>query len=107
MKTLQRIYVSTILLVPPGLILSGIFLLARVMQGQCRAVVTIFESQECNPVASAGSIPHDQVIISAMCIVPFYYIDTSIVMCPHDPSFSTYAAPCDTRPHLLSHLSQT
>lgn len=39
----------------------GLYLLARVAQGQCPPGVTIFQSQECNPVANAGSIPQDQV----------------------------------------------
>ena len=44
------------------LIVQGLYLLARVVHGKCKDEVTIFESQECNPVAGAGSIPQDQVL---------------------------------------------
>ena len=43
--------------------MQGLYLLARVVHGKCKEGVTIFESQECNPVADAGSIPQDQVIV--------------------------------------------
>ena len=37
-------------------------LIGRVMNGQCAANVTLWETQRCNPVASASSIPYDHAI---------------------------------------------
>lgn len=42
----------------------GIYLYARVENGQCVSETNIWFSQECNPVASAGSIPADTVLVS-------------------------------------------
>lgn len=42
---------------------TGFYLLARVTTGQCIDSNDIWKSQSCNPVASARSIPHDQVMI--------------------------------------------
>ena len=42
---------------------TGFYLLARVMVGQCSESCNMWQSQSCNPVASAKSIPHDQVMI--------------------------------------------
>ena len=40
---------------------SGLFLYARVLQGQCASQTDVWASQACNPVAGLHSIPHDQV----------------------------------------------
>ena len=47
-----------------GTISSGLQLLAKVDAGACPTTpaLTIWGSQPCNPVASAGSIPHDSVL---------------------------------------------
>ena len=37
-------------------------LIGRVMNGQCAANVTLWETQRCNPVASASSIPYDHAL---------------------------------------------
>ena len=37
-------------------------LIGRVMSGQCAANVTLWETQRCNPVASASSIPYDHAL---------------------------------------------
>jgi hypothetical protein len=44
-------------------IATGLFLYARVVAGDCESRTNIWESQMCNPVASANSIPHDQVML--------------------------------------------
>jgi hypothetical protein len=51
------------LLVMLGTLMNGFILYARVSNGQCDSSVSIWESQACNPVASLGSIPPDQVIL--------------------------------------------
>lgn len=89
-KKFQISILSTILITYFRLTLSGVYLLARVKQGQCRAGVTIFESQECNPVASAGSIPHDQVRTSyAYHLIDISYVGPSTVKCTCSLSRST------------------
>ena len=57
----------------------GLYLLARVVHGKCKEGVTIFESQECNPVAGAGSIPQDQVLVQT---VFFRYSFSSLLFAP-------------------------
>ena len=37
-------------------------LIGRVMNGQCAENVTLWETQRCNPVASASSIPYDHAV---------------------------------------------
>ena len=37
-------------------------LIGRVMNGQCAANVTLWETQRCNPVSSASSIPYDHAL---------------------------------------------
>ena len=37
-------------------------LIGRVMNGQCAANVSLWETQRCNPVASASSIPYDHAL---------------------------------------------
>ena len=37
-------------------------LIGRVINGQCAANVTLWETQRCNPVASASSIPYDHAL---------------------------------------------
>jgi hypothetical protein len=46
-----------------GVLTIGMFLISRVVAGQCESMTDIWLSQSCNPVASASSIPHDQVIL--------------------------------------------
>lgn len=46
-----------------GVLFIGIYLVARVLAGQCEDKTDIWLSQSCNPVATASSIPHDQVIL--------------------------------------------
>ena len=46
-----------------AMLTSGMYLLARVMAGQCDAASDIWTTQTCNPVANCKSIPHDQVIV--------------------------------------------
>jgi hypothetical protein len=46
-----------------GVLTIGMFLISRVVAGQCESMTDIWLSQSCNPVASAYSIPHDQVIL--------------------------------------------
>jgi signal transduction histidine kinase len=43
-------------------VVIGIYLYARVDQGQCASSTNIWLSQQCNPVADSGSIPEDTVI---------------------------------------------
>ena len=42
---------------------QGLYLLARVVQGQCDDTISIWNSQDCNPVALSKSIPHDVVLM--------------------------------------------
>lgn len=46
-----------------SMLTSGMYLLARVVAGQCESNSDMWTSQTCNPVANCKSIPHDQVII--------------------------------------------
>jgi hypothetical protein len=46
-----------------GVLFIGIYLVARVLAGQCADMDDIWLSQKCNPVAASASIPHDQVIL--------------------------------------------
>jgi hypothetical protein len=54
----RAVYDSTAVLIAFN---SGLFLYARVLQGQCASEVDVWASQACNPVADRHSIPHDQV----------------------------------------------
>ena len=46
-----------------GVLMIGMYLIARVVAGQCSDTTTIWRSQMCNPVAASSSIPHDQVLL--------------------------------------------
>ena len=46
-----------------GIVVIGMYLIARVHAGQCAESTNIWESQTCNPVADSGSIPHDEVLL--------------------------------------------
>lgn len=46
-----------------GQISAGILLLARVVKGQCPENSSVFETQGCNPVANAHSLPTDTILI--------------------------------------------
>jgi signal transduction histidine kinase len=45
--------------------------LGRVLTGQCPENVSIWESQQCNPVANSKSFPHDDVI--SFYLAPIFY----------------------------------
>jgi signal transduction histidine kinase/CheY-like chemotaxis protein len=53
----------------------GLNLVARVHQGQCDESISIWDAQSCNPLADAGSIPPEQVLV--LYLVP---ISCQIVM---------------------------
>ena len=44
-------------------VITGMYLLGRVYEGQCGADVNVWKTQCCNPVADLKSIPTDQVIL--------------------------------------------
>ena len=46
-----------------GITLISLYLIARVVAGQCESTTNIWASQKCNPVAFAHSLPHDHVIL--------------------------------------------
>ena len=50
-------------LVVNGTFMVGFYLLARVWAGECDSLSNAWESQRCNPYASAKSIPGDQVML--------------------------------------------
>jgi signal transduction histidine kinase/CheY-like chemotaxis protein len=41
----------------------GTNLVARMHQGQCDESISIWDSQSCNPLADAGSVPTDQILV--------------------------------------------
>ena len=57
-----------------GVIGAGLFTVFRVVNGQCPAGTTVWQSQACNPFAASGSIPVDDAIFLFACPIGFQVV---------------------------------
>ena len=61
MKTQRSQLIEDIIVILVALSQS-LYLLGRILQGDCSNYVTLFDSQECNPQAESNALPQDQLV---------------------------------------------